>query len=144
MNKLFVPDNSYFGSNNKVVETESSVLASSSKFLNSPLMRDWMATYLLRRNGTDRTVSSDNIDLNKALADVLDGDEIDALFEAERKVNPELDRWLGEQFISRSTIDDFRQYPADLLTRSVNWCRISCVCTTFPNFCVRNWPAPPA
>ena len=113
MNNIRVPDNSYFASSNVAVETDSSVLVSSSKFLNSPLMRDWVATYLLRRNGRDRTVSSDNIDLNKALVDVLNGAEIDALFEAERNTNPQLDRWLDEQFISSYSIDDFKDYPPD-------------------------------
>jgi len=113
MANIRVPDNHYFASNNVAIETDSSVLVSSSKYLNSVLMRDWVSTYLLRRNGADRTVSSDNIDLNKALAEVLDGDEIDALFEAERKHNPELDRWLEEKFISAYCIDDFRQYAPD-------------------------------
>lgn len=76
-------------------------------------MRDWVATHLLRRNGRDRGVASDNIDLNKALVDVLDGPEIDALFDEERKTNPQLDRWLDEQFISSYSIDDFKDYPPD-------------------------------
>ena len=113
MNKIRIPDNSYFASSNVEVETDSSVLVSSSKFLNSPLMRDWVATYLLRRNGRDRTVASDNLDLNKALVDVLNGAEIDALFEDERKTHPQLDRWLSDQFISSYTLDDFKDYPPD-------------------------------
>ena len=113
MNKIRIPDNSYFASSNVEVETDSSVLVSSSKFLNSPLMRDWVATYLLRRNGRDRTVASDNLDLNKALVEVLNGAEIDALFEDERKTHPQLDRWLSDQFISSYTLDDFKDYPPD-------------------------------
>ncbi|HXC40930.1 MAG TPA: Coq4 family protein [Burkholderiales bacterium] len=113
MAQIRIPDNHYFATNNVAVETDSSVLVSSSKYLNNVLMRDWVATYLLRRNGRDRTVSSDNIDLNKALAEVLDADEIDALFEEERKHNPGLDRWLAERFISTYEIDDFKQYAPD-------------------------------
>ena len=113
MAQIRVPDNSYFASNNVDVETDSSVLVSSSKFLNNPLMRDWVATYLLRRNGRDRSVSSDNIPLNKALAEVLDSDEIDALFEEERKLNPQLNEWLDRKFISKYSIDDFKQYAPD-------------------------------
>jgi ubiquinone biosynthesis protein COQ4 len=113
MDKIHVPNNSYFASNNVAVSTESSVLVSSSKFLNSVLMRDWVATYLLRRNGADRSVASDNIDLNKALTEVLDVGEIEAAFERERRVNPALDKWLGERFISSYTIDDFKQYAPD-------------------------------
>src|SRR4051812_44008004 len=113
MDKIHVPNNAYFASDNVAVQTESSVLVSSSKFLNSVLMRDWVATYLLRRNGADRSVASDNIDLNKALTEVLDVGEIEAAFERERRVNPALDKWLGERFISSYTIDDFKQYAPD-------------------------------
>lgn len=113
MAKLHIPNNSYFADRNAAVQTESSVLVSSSKFLNSVLMRDWVATYLLRRNGPDRSVASDNIDLNKALAEVLDPEEMEAAFEHERKVNSALDRWLSDRFISSYTIDAFKGYGPD-------------------------------
>lgn len=113
MAKLHIPNNSYFADRNRDVQTDSSVLVSSSKFLNSVLMRDWVSTYLLRRNGPDRSVASDNIDLNKALTEVLDPEEMEAAFERERKVNPALDKWLADRYISTYTIDDFKQYGPD-------------------------------
>ena len=33
------------------VATDSSVLVSSSKYLNNPELRDWVATHMLRRSG---------------------------------------------------------------------------------------------
>ena len=35
------------------VDTHSSVLVSSSKYLNNPRLRDWLATIALRKNGPD-------------------------------------------------------------------------------------------
>ena len=43
----------------KPVTTQSSVLVSSSPWLNHPLLRDWISTQYLRRNGPDRLSASD-------------------------------------------------------------------------------------
>ena len=49
------------------VATESSVLVSSSRYLNDPRVRDWVATHLLRRNGPDVPTPSDSIQLVQIL-----------------------------------------------------------------------------
>ena len=41
----------------RAVTTESSVLVSSSKYLNHPRLRDWVASCTLRRSGHDRRAS---------------------------------------------------------------------------------------
>jgi hypothetical protein len=46
----------------KPVATQSSVLVSSSPWLNHPLLRDWIATQYLRRNGPDCRTASDTAD----------------------------------------------------------------------------------
>ncbi|WP_240345003.1 hypothetical protein [Novosphingobium sp. THN1] len=48
-----MPDMPYLARGIMPVETPSSVLVSSSKYLNNPRLRDWLAMILLRRNGPD-------------------------------------------------------------------------------------------
>jgi ubiquinone biosynthesis protein COQ4 len=105
----------YLAKGMRDVPTESSVLVSSSKYLNNARLRDWVATHFLRRNGHDRPTPSDNVELKKALAEVRDADHVEALFERERRTNPALDRWLSERFMSSFTADDLKQYGPDTL-----------------------------
>jgi ubiquinone biosynthesis protein COQ4 len=104
-------DYSYLMKGITTVETTSSVLVSSSKYLNDARVRDWVATHLLRRNGTDVPTPSDSIQLVQILREVQDIDHINALFAAERKKNPQLDEWFKEGFSSQFTLDDLAQYP---------------------------------
>jgi len=105
----------YLARGMREVETDSSVLVSSSKYLNNARMRDWVATHFLRRNGPDRPTPSDNVELKKALAEIRDPDHVEALFERERKINPRLDRWLTERFVSTYSAEDLKKYPKDSL-----------------------------
>lgn len=105
----------YLAKGMREVRTESSVLVSSSRYLNNVRMRDWIATHFLRRNGHDRPTPSDNVELKKALAEIRDDAHVQDLFERERKINPALDRWLGERFMSTFTLDDLKQYAPDTL-----------------------------
>src|SRR5262245_52354735 len=75
------------------VATSSSTLVSSSKYLNDPRIRDWVATHLLRKNGPDAPTPSDPMPLVLALREVQDIEHINALFVAERRKNPALDAW---------------------------------------------------
>jgi len=100
----------YLARGNRPVATDSSVLVSSSKFLNNAPLRDWIATHYLRRNGPDRAVPADNIPLFAALDQVISKDEIEELFIAERRHNTALDQWLAEGTLSAYTKDDFRDY----------------------------------
>jgi Uncharacterized protein involved in ubiquinone biosynthesis len=93
------------------VSTESSVLISSSKYLNEPRLRDWVAKILLRRNGPDIPPPAEMYEFAGILNELRDFDEIEEMFTAERKINPELDAWFSEGFISTYTIDDFKDYP---------------------------------
>ena len=54
------------------IATDSSVLVSSSKYLNDARVRDWVATHLLRRNGPDVPTPSDSIQLVQILREVQD------------------------------------------------------------------------
>lgn len=92
------------------VETESSVLVSSSKYLNNPRLRDWLAMIALRKNGPDFPPQAEMHEFLGILHELRDYDKIEDMFTAERKVNPELDAWFKEGFISDYKIDDFAQY----------------------------------
>lgn len=92
------------------VETESSVLVSSSKYLDNPRLRDWIATIALRKNGPDLPPPAEMYQLLPILDELRDHERIEALFSAERKVNPALDAWFEEHFISTYTIEDFKDY----------------------------------
>src|SRR5580698_11539807 len=89
----------YLSRNIKTVSTTSSVLFSSSKILNHPLIRDVVATWMLRRNGRDWPVESDHaMGLFGAIVSLQDDDHIESLFVAERKKNARFDAWMAERF----------------------------------------------
>ena len=104
-------DGAYLAQGMRDVPTDSSVLVSSSKYLNSPRLRDWVSTHLLRRNGPDRPIASDNVELVASLHKIRDEAHVEALFEAERKINPPLDAWLSERFMSTYELKDLAALP---------------------------------
>ncbi|WP_150294148.1 Coq4 family protein [Sphingobium estronivorans] len=103
-------DYSYLMSGIEKVSTDSSVLISSSRYLNDARVRDWVATHLLRRNGPDIPTPSDSIQLVQILREVQDIDHINALFAAERQKNPALDAWFKEGFVSTFGLDELKDY----------------------------------
>lgn len=105
-----MPDYSYLMQGIEKVPTESSVLVSSSKYLNDARVRDWVATHLLRRNGPDVPTPSDSIQLVQILREVQDIDHINGLIAAEREENPQLDAWFKEGFISTFGLEDLKKY----------------------------------
>lgn len=92
------------------VETMSSVLVSSSRYLNNPRLRDWLAMILLRKNGADMPPQAEMHEFLSILDELRDYDRIEEMFAAERKVNPALDAWFNERHISTYKIEDFSQY----------------------------------
>lgn len=92
------------------VATESSLLVSSSRYLNDARVRDWVATHMLRRNGPDIPTPSDSIQLVQILREVQDIDHINRLFAAERARNPALDAWFRDGFVSTFRRDDLKDY----------------------------------
>jgi ubiquinone biosynthesis protein Coq4 len=90
--------------------TDNSILISSSKYLNHPLLREALATAMLRRNGRERRPGWDSTPIVRAYREIRDANHINALFAEERKKNPQLDAWLSEKFISTFRRDDLQQY----------------------------------
>lgn len=92
------------------VGTDSSVLVSSSKYLNNARLREWVAKILLRRNGPDVPPPAEMYEFSQILAEIRDFGAVEEMFTAERRINPELDAWFNEGFISTYTIEDFKDY----------------------------------
>jgi ubiquinone biosynthesis protein Coq4 len=107
------PDYSYLMQGIQQIPTQSSVLVSSSKYLNDPRIRDWVSTHLLRRNGPDVPTPSDSIQLVQILREVQDIDHINDLIAAERLQNPELDAWFAERFVSDFSLEDLKAFGPD-------------------------------
>jgi ubiquinone biosynthesis protein Coq4 len=99
----------------KTVPTESSMLVSSSKYLSSPRLREWIAMITLRRNGDDFPPQAEMYDIVGILSDLQDKPHIEELFREERRKNPRLDAWFEEGFMSNHNPDDFRAYPEGTL-----------------------------
>lgn len=105
-------DFSYFHKGISQLETLSSVLVSSSKYLNDAGIRDWLATHFLRRNGADFPVPPDTTyGLFQALERIRDMDQVEALFAREKNLNPRFADWIGKRFLNKMTKEDFSIYP---------------------------------
>lgn len=97
------------------ISTESSVLVSSSRYLNNPRLRDWLAMILLRKNGLDMPPPAEMHEFLSILDELRDYDHIEAQFTAERKINPALDAWFEAGFVSSYKIADFKDYASGTL-----------------------------
>jgi ubiquinone biosynthesis protein Coq4 len=95
----------------KQVSTTSSVLISSSKYLNDYRIREWVTTQSLKRNGTDYPPTYGIPMLIEAVREIQDQDRIEALFNEARRDWPELDRWLDERWVSKLRRDDMKSCP---------------------------------
>ncbi len=82
------------------VGTDSSTLISSSKYLNSAALREWVAMIALKRNGPDFPPAAEMHELIGILNSLRDFDHIEAMFHAERKINKPLDDWFNAWHIS--------------------------------------------
>lgn len=95
----------------QLMATQSSVLVSSSPYLNDPRLREWIATAFLRRSGKDVPTSADSYKLHVILKEIFDIERIEELFTQERRRWPELDRWFSEGFSSTFTVAELLGHP---------------------------------
>ncbi len=95
------------------VATDSSVLISSSKYLNDARIREWVVNENLRRNGRDYPMTYGIPSLISAVREVQDHARIEALFQEARRGWPELDRWFEERYLSSLTKDDLKACKPD-------------------------------
>ena len=103
----------YLGKNIRKVEPSSSLLQSTSAWLNNGKIREVIAVWLLRKNGPDFPVEADHtLGLAAAFGEVLPDAEVLALFEAEMAGDPELNAWVKRAHVSTYQNEDFLRYPA--------------------------------
>jgi len=94
------------------IATDSSLLVSSSKYLNSARMRDWIAMVCLRRNGPDFPLPAELYEMVLLLNELQDQDRIEEMFTEERRVNPRLNAWFDEAYYSPALVAaDYKDYP---------------------------------
>ncbi len=82
------------------LQTDSSILVSSSKYLNDARLRDWIAEIVLKQNGPDVPAQSEMHPLVDMIDSLRDLPRIEALFTEERARDPALDAWFNEGFVS--------------------------------------------
>lgn len=92
----------------KLLGTESSVLVSSSKYLNHPRLREWIAFIALKKNGPDFPPAAEMHQLLSFIDELRDFDHIEHMITEERKVNPAFDKWFSDWWISNYTIEDLK------------------------------------
>ncbi len=101
----------YLQRGRKKVETTSSVLISSSKYMNDFRIREWVTTQCLKRNGRDYPTTYGIPSLIDAVREVQDHDRIETLFDEARRDWPEFDKWLDERWLARLKRDDMKSCP---------------------------------
>jgi ubiquinone biosynthesis protein COQ4 len=103
----------------RTIKTPSSSMISSSRWLNDARVREWIATENLRKNGHDYPLLFGLPTLIQAIDDVQHVERVEELAAAERKINPEFDRWMSAGFASTYSKEDLRQYPEGSVGRNL-------------------------
>lgn len=103
-------DTLYFMRGRREVSTESSVLISSSKYLNHPVIREYVMQESLRKNGRDVPMTYELPRLFQALYEIRDEKRINEMLKDQCRTKPELAAFFEEGYISTYTRDDLRVY----------------------------------
>jgi ubiquinone biosynthesis protein COQ4 len=90
------------------LESSSSILLSSSKYLNSPLIRDWICNEALRRPGPDANTIARTPEFYHALEQVFDHETTARLIREDAQRLPDLGQWLRERRLCNITAEDVR------------------------------------
>jgi hypothetical protein len=93
---MTMDDIPYLARGVKQLGTDSSVLVSSSKYLNNDRLRQWIAFIALKKNGPDYPPAAEMYELIGILSELRDFDHIEHMISQERKVNPRFDAWFAE------------------------------------------------
>lgn len=107
MEENYVP---YFMRGLQQIETASSRLVSSSKFLNHPDIREYVMQESLRRNGRDMPITYGLPKLFQALYEIRDAKRINEMLADQCKTKTELGDFFEEQYISTYTREDLKKY----------------------------------
>ncbi|OCC25159.1 hypothetical protein MB02_00215 [Croceicoccus estronivorus] len=101
-------ERAYFNGAIRKIETDSSVLISSSKYLNNPELRALIAQEMLRRNGGDLPNTAYIPEVVQILQNLEDMPAIMQLFEEEKARLPEFREWLGNRNLANFTKDEVK------------------------------------
>jgi ubiquinone biosynthesis protein Coq4 len=104
--KIGDADRAYFNGNIKTIKTESSVLISSSKYLNNAPLRALIAQEMLRRNGPDLPNTAFIPEVAQILHDLEDMPRVIELFEMEKMRLPHFREWLEKKSLSNFTLEE--------------------------------------
>lgn len=95
-------------------QADSDQMVTMSRYLSHPKLREWIAMITLRRNSDHFPAELEMFEnLTSILDEIQDKDQVEAMFTAERKINPALDRWMSEGFYSDYEIQDLAAYGFD-------------------------------
>jgi len=93
-------ESDYLKGGKKLLTTDSSLLISSSKYLNSGKLRDIVAQEMLRKWGHDVPPAFLIPEIMQAFMELIDYPELFRLFEIEKADKPEFKEWLEARYIS--------------------------------------------
>ncbi len=93
------------------------MLSSTSKYLNHPRLRHWMAVESLRRNGPDMDHYGGPLEIIDIFRELDDVDEINRLFAAARERDPALDEWFEARFLVPHDLEALARLPEGTLGR---------------------------
>lgn len=112
----------YFNGSIRTVETESSVLISSSRYLNNSELRTLIAQEMLRRNGPDLPNTAYIPEVAQLLMSLEDFGRIMALFEEEKARLPKFREWCDNRALSDFKKDEVKECaPGTLGAALYNW-----------------------
>jgi ubiquinone biosynthesis protein COQ4 len=98
----------YFNGGIKTIATESSVLISSSKYLNNPELRNLIAQEMLRRNGPDMPNTAFIPEVAQILITMEDFGRVMQLFEEEKARLPKFREWCDKRALCDFKKDDVK------------------------------------
>lgn len=92
-------------------------LSSTSKYLNDPRLRHWVAMESLRRNGLDLDHYGGALEIIEIFRELDDIDLINELFVKARQRDPHLDRWFEDRYLVPHDLEALSQLPEGTLGR---------------------------
>lgn len=115
-------ERAYFNGGIQTIETDSSVLISSSRYLNNAELRRLISQEMLRRNGPDMPATAFIPEVAQQLMMLEDFGRIMALFEEEKARLPQFKQWCDNRLLSDFKKDQVRDCaPGTLGAALFNW-----------------------
>lgn len=115
MNDVSQADMDYFNGAIRRVTTDSSVLVSSSKYLNDPDLRTLISQEMLRKNGPDVPTTAYIPEVAIRMGALTDQADLTKLLAEERVKNPDFAAWLDRRHLSDFKADELKDSRPDTL-----------------------------